>query len=345
MTMPGAQAKYQPEPPTGAAGPVTTRRRRAIGGYVLKAALGIGILTFVLSRLDLDHLWRLLSRERPAYFLAATAIYVCGQLVATYRWKLLARMVGIAGDYFEFLLYFFIGAFTNLFVPGLVGGDAARSLYLGRRRHEIGKAVASVLADRGFGLLVLIWLATVCVAILGRGIFPHSITTPVYLAGGITAIFYLAMPLFLAMTRWLPRRIAATVTLLSPYLEGRVALIPALLLSLILHLIQVAAQYVLGLGLGLTIPLYLFLLCVPTTNVLASIPVTFNGLGVREGIYVVLFGMAGVGKADAAALGLLWFAISTFAGLCASAAFIAVPAPIERQPEAEISKPPGQAVG
>jgi hypothetical protein len=65
------------------------------------------------------------------------------------------------------------------------------------------------------------------------------------------------------------------------------------------------------------------------------VPLTFNGLGVREGLYVVLFGMAGVGKADAAALGLLWFAITTFAGLCASAAFIAAPTPIEHQTPVE----------
>jgi uncharacterized membrane protein YbhN (UPF0104 family) len=191
---------------------------------------------------------------------------------------------------------------------------------------------------------VLIWLSAVTVAVLGRRVFPPAVTTPLFLIGGITALGYLLMPAVASVTRFMPRRIAATIGLVSPYLEGRMALIPALALSLVLHLLQVAAQYVLGLGLGLTVPFRLFLLCVPTTNTLASVPLTFNGLGLREGIYVVLFGMAGVGKADAAALGLLWFAITTFAGLCASAAFIAAPTPIERQPaienEAQAAPPP-----
>jgi uncharacterized membrane protein YbhN (UPF0104 family) len=179
--------------------------------------------------------------------------------------------------------------------------------------------------------MVLIWLATVTVALLGRDVFPRSVTTPIFLIGAITAVGYLLMPAVAAIKRFMPSRIGATIVLLSPYLEGRLALVPTLVLSLILHLLQVVAQYVLGLGLGLTIPFRLFLLCVPTTNTLASVPLTFNGLGLREGIYVMLFGMAGVGKADAAALGLLWFAITTLAGLCASAAFIAAPTPIERQ--------------
>ena len=328
----GAPAKHgQPAtvPPSDSGG------RRAIGGYVLKAVLGIAILSFVLSRINLKQLLHVLTRERPAYFLAATAIYVAGQMVATRRWQFLARIIGIGGGYLEYLLYFFIGAFTNLFVPGLVGGDAARALYLGRRHHEIGKAVASVVADRGFGLMVLVWLTAICVAVLGHGVFPPAVTLPIFMIGAGTFLGYLVMPAAARLEKVMPRRIASTIAMLSPYLRGRVNLIPALALSLVLHLMQVVAQYVLGLGLGLKIPAWLFLLCVPTTNTLASVPLTFNGLGVREGLYVVLFGMAAVPKADAAALGLLWFAITTFAGLCASAAFIAAPTPIERQTEVE----------
>jgi uncharacterized membrane protein YbhN (UPF0104 family) len=327
--MPSAPAEH--ESPLTAPAAARSRAHRAIGSYVLKAVLGVGILSFVLSRINVRQLLHLLTRERPAYFLAATAIYVAGQMVATCRWQMLSRMVGIVGRYLEFLLYFFIGAFTNLFVPGLIGGDAARALYLGRRQHELGKAVASVVADRAFGLLALIWLTAVCVALLGRGIFPPAITTPIFLIGASAAAGYLFMPAIAAVRKFTPRRIAAIIDLLSPYLRGRLALVPVILLSLVLHLMQVAAQYVLGLGLGLKIPLWLFILCVPTTNTLASVPLTFNGLGVREGLYVFLFGMAGVGKADAAALGLLWFATTTFAGLCASAAFVAAPSPVEQQ--------------
>src|SRR5271167_2407624 len=178
--MPGVQATHPPPSPAPAAGQ-PARAGRAIGSYVLRAALGIGILSLVLSRINLRQLLHLLTRERPAYFIAATAIYVGGQMVGACRWMLLARMIGIAAGYAELLLYYFIGAFTNLFVPGLVGGDAARALYLGRRHHEIGKAVASVVADRGFGLMVLVWLAAVTVAMLGRGVFPAAITTPIFL--------------------------------------------------------------------------------------------------------------------------------------------------------------------
>lgn len=303
-------------------------RARAIAGYVIKALLGVALLAFILSRLNRHELLGLLSHERVGYFLLGTALYVSGQAIASYRWELLARMLGVTSRYIDLLLFFFIGSFTNLFVPGLVGGDAARAVYLGRRTRQMGKSVASVLADRLVGLLALVWVSVICVATLGYGVFPREVTLPTFVIGAISLVAFLAMPLVTLLSRLVPGRVRATIELLTPYLRGRIALLPPLALSFVLHVSQVVAQYVLGIGLGLSVPFRLFLLCVPIGNLFAALPITLNGLGVREGVYIVLFGMLGVGKADATALGLLWFASTTLAGLLESAAFVVAPSPI-----------------
>jgi uncharacterized membrane protein YbhN (UPF0104 family) len=75
------------------------------------------------------------------------------------------------------------------------------------------------------------------------------------------------------------------------------------------------AQWALALGLGLEIPLRVFLLSMPIANAFASIPITLNGLGLREATYLVMLGLAGVSHGDAVALGLLWFATTALAGL------------------------------
>jgi len=81
-------------------------------------------------------------------------------------------------------------------------------------------------------------------------------------------------------------------------------------------------------GLGLAVPLSLFILCVPIANVFASLPLTLNGLGIRDSAYLVLFGMAGMRKEDAIALGLLWFAATMVGGLTGAIAFVTTPAPV-----------------
>ncbi len=69
----------------------------------------------------------------------------------------------------------------------------------------------------------------------------------------------------------------------------------------------------------------LFLFCAPIAGVFASLPLTVNGLGVREGAYLVLFALAGVGRTDAIALGLLWFVSATLGALPGVIAFVATP--------------------
>jgi hypothetical protein len=55
--------------------------------------------------------------------------------------------------------------------------------------------------------------------------------------------------------------------------------------------------------------------------------VTLNGLGVRETAYLMLFGMAGMAKSDAIALGLLWFAATVLGNLTGVVAFVLTETP------------------
>ena len=95
-------------------------------GFLVRAILGLALLTFLISHSGGKAILSLLARERVAYFAAAVALYVAGQVMSAYRWQLLAARVSIHGPFREFLAYYFIGIFTNLFVPGLVGGFSGR---------------------------------------------------------------------------------------------------------------------------------------------------------------------------------------------------------------------------
>ena len=92
----------------------------------MRAGLGVAVVAVLLWHYDPRPIFRILSREHLAYFVAAVALYIAGQAMCAYRWRLLADLLKIRGRYSEFLAYLFVGMFTNLFVPGLLGGDAAR---------------------------------------------------------------------------------------------------------------------------------------------------------------------------------------------------------------------------
>jgi glycosyltransferase 2 family protein len=322
------------EPVQTAPAEAPARRAHPYLGFALRAGLGAAVIGFLLWHYDARPVLKTFARERVVYFAATIAIYVASQVMSAYRWQLLAALLHVRGRFTEFLAYYFVGMFTNLFVPGLVGGDAARAIYLGRRHHRMGEAVASVIADRGIGLVALFWLAAAMVLAMHSTLTP-PVNNTALAVGALALLGFLAAPLLARVVHLLPRRLRRAGGIVLPYLHRPASLIPAIVLSLILQISLALCQWLLALGLGLSAPLALFLLVVPIANVFASLPVTLNGLGVRETAYLVLFGMAGIGHNDAIALGLLWFAATMLGGLVGAIAFFATPLPAPPAPAAE----------
>jgi glycosyltransferase 2 family protein len=293
--------------------------------FAIRAGLGVAVVAVLLWRYDARPIFRILSRERPAYFAAVVMLYVAGQAMCAYRWQLLAALLKVHGRYREFLAYTFVGMFTNLFVPGLLAGDAARSVYLGRRQGRMGEAIASVVADRAVGLVGLFWLAAFTAIFLNFAPIPSSVIMPTVAVGAIAFAGFLAAPLVARLIHLMPRPVRRAGGIVAPYLHHPLTLLPAIALSIVLQVTLAVGQYMLAAGLGLTAPLSLFVLCVPIANVFASLPLTLNGLGIRESAYLLLFGMAGMRKEDAIALGLLWFATTVVGGLTGAIAFATTP--------------------
>ena len=299
--------------------------RHSYRNFALRAIVGIAIVTFLVWRYDARSILKMLGRERPAYFAAAIGIYLSTLVLSAYRWRLLAAILRLDAPFTDFLAFRFIATFTNTLIPGVAGGDALRAIYLGRRTSHLGEAVASVLADRIVGLIGLFWLAAIAAILLKERGLPSVLTTPPILTGLITLALCVVSPLIIRFVQVMPSRFSRYGGFIVTYLEHRNALLAALALSVMVQSVLAVCQYLLALGIGIEAPLTLFLLFVPIAGVFASLPLTINGLGVREGAYLVLFGIAGVDRTNAIALGLLWFACTTIGALPGALAFVATP--------------------
>ncbi len=65
-------------------------------------------------------------------------IYGAVEMIATVRWQMLLRVQGIVVGWFRAAVIVMVGLFFNMFLPGLVGGDAIR-LYLLLKASRAGK--------------------------------------------------------------------------------------------------------------------------------------------------------------------------------------------------------------
>src|SRR3990172_8606624 len=184
--------------------------------FLLKAVVSLGILSFLLSRIDMAQLLRVLSSVQLSYLIIALLGYFLGQILCSVRWALLARSLGFKNPLKDFAVFYFIGMFFNLFAPSTIGGDVGRVFYLardGHRREEQQRsgaalsALISVLADRLIGLAVLVWIGAAALALFSGYALPLAVRAITFALAAGTILGWLLLPqLYRLAQRWdIPR--------------------------------------------------------------------------------------------------------------------------------------------
>jgi glycosyltransferase 2 family protein len=288
---------------------------------LVRVAVSVALLVLLFRQVEpgrvLDHL-RALS---PFFILFAAAYYAACQFLSSYRWQLFLSAKNISVPVSALFSYYLIGMFWNRFLPGAVGGDAAKAYHLYRRIGHGNIALSSVFLERFVGLLGLAILA-VCALIVGldRVIQPVVLIT----VGGSTLLFVFVIlllwwkPLFARVHKlmgrllpaWLAGRIQALYGALSSYGDHPATLVWATLLSVALQALYALYFGVVAWGLNIDIDVYYFVLFQPPVTLAMLAPISLGGLGVREVVLVVLFREVGVAAADVLAVSLTGFLLT-----------------------------------
>lgn len=93
--------------------------------------------------------------------------------------------------------------------------------------------------------------------------------------------------------------------------------------SLVYQGLHILTIYVLGLSLGIHVSLIYYFLFIPVVLAVGMIPVSLNGIGVREGAWVLLFNQVGVPAAEAFSMSVLTFMVLTFVSLAGGVFYLA----------------------
>ncbi len=255
-------------------------------------------------------------------WLTALGVYLVAQAASSLRWLMLARVLGIAGGFGRFTAYYFIGMFFNLVLPTSVGGDVVRAWYVARQAGPApaaGRRTAaalSVFIDRANGLAVLIALSCAAVAVY-RGHMEPWVSLVVAGMGTALVAGLAVLPLLLRLRGRLAvrPRLAQVLQGASLCLGHRWLMVGVTLLSLLVQLASVLQTWLVARGLGL--PLSLSYSCILTSvvSVLTLLPISVNGMGLRETGTAVLLAPLGIDTANAVTLGLLTFAVQVAASL------------------------------
>gem|GEM_PF-1539018 len=304
---------FEPQRVTGA----KPRRRHQIF-FAVQAVLSAVLAYTALHSLDWMVLGHMAARQGYIFFVVSWLLYLFITLLYTLRWQEVLRAMGHAEGFRLLVRQVFVGVFFNSFTPSMVGQDASKTYYLGRDIGYVSAGV-SVLVDKIIGLGALTVLGVAFIPLLGlrgalfQGAFMVSLLIVLVCA---LALFCPRLhverliPTFFSR-RPLGKKIVELTLRTKSLVEGAVTL-RVLVVGLTVVLVAVAVQAMIyswylkaATGSSPSFCSLCAVLCLVASVV--SVPVSVNGIGVREQAHALLLMALGVPLEAAMGLSLLQY--------------------------------------
>ena len=229
--------------------------------------------------------------------------------------------------------YYHVGLFFNNFLPANIGGDIARVVDASRYGTSKATAFSTVLMDRLVGTVALAGLALVTtLPAIDRFHLSLIYATLVgFFAMSVGVVWIVFHPALLPALERLLARIGLGG--LKPHLDdlaGRLQgfrdrrrmFMGLFLVAIVVQVSRIFVHVLVARSLGLAIPVAYFFLFVPLLAVIVSLPISLNGIGVREGAGIVLFGLVGVARAHAFALQFTTYLVALAVSLLGGMVFL-----------------------
>lgn len=291
------------------------------GKILTKATITLALLFFLAYKMDLGELVAILLSANPILILLATLVHVLSVLLSVFRWRTILVNFDIHIDFSPLAKITFIGFFFNLFLPSGIGGDFFRAYYLSKRKDRgMSTTLTTTVLERSAGLCALLVIGTLFASLENISVegipllYVFLVFITLYLLGNLM-LFHSWMHRkisFFLRKRHL-QQIEAKMELvyggLSRLLGNRSSMIMAFLLSLLIQLLAVVIVWIAALAIDIHAPFGIFLIFVPLINLSIMVPLTINGIGLRESLFYLLFSQIGFPVEMAVSLSLVTFSV------------------------------------
>lgn len=298
--------------------------------FILRIFVSLFLLALLLwlARKNFAKVLQVLSSVRLPVFILAFLLFMVAIVFMAWRLKVVLAAQRTCFSIKELFCLNLIGYFFTNFMPTSVGGDLVKAYYISKKNNKKLTAYTSVLIDRVAGMFSVAIIASVALAIMGRRIEHRFVIWSVVLLlacclafalfifnkklvkrlGRITGIARLLQALKLD----LPAQKAYTA--LTAYGTHKGLITKTLILSVAAQSVSFIGVYLLSVSLSAAVPFGKVFLAMPVIFVLCMLPVTMNGLGLREWAFVLFFS-PNVGNVIALSFALLYLAMFLLSSL------------------------------
>ncbi len=286
----------------------------------LKLLVTAGLLVWLFRNIEIRFLADIFSRFNILWLLFPLGLQFIVYALASYRWWLLLRGLGITIPYILIKPVYYVGLFFNQLLPTGIGGDAVRTYSLYKQGFDLRALAGSAIIDRLFGFFTVVCIGIIGILLNNFLFRDYDLLLPVGIIGflvitGFSLTFWsrsykLIQYLLSHFKRFSIVKFGIDIhELCHSYSRSPQLLLSVFAISIFISVIDIFVFISLGYMLQLKVPIMAYLAIIPITLLATIVPVSLGGLGVREGVLVLLLLSAGADKQSAISLTILYLPV------------------------------------
>jgi len=284
---------------------------------ILQLLISVTLLGILIYWIDLSRLWEIVINADPFYLGLAVIITTLNRILMAVKWNILLRAKGVQLSWYEVTRIYYTASFLGIFLPPTVGMDTVKVYRVSKKGSSVSDIISSIVMERLLGVIVLLVFGA-----MGGVIFLTMYTHVdfdivrvlwLFVVLTIASVSIFLLSLSKSFSRFMLKvsgrigkngkyRQKATDKLekiyrsYQLYSENRGTLMAFFGLTCLENMLPIVRPYLIAISMNAYVPLSFFFVIVPIELVLIRLPISFDGFGIREGIFfyfLTLIGLSG----------------------------------------------------
>lgn len=261
---------------------------------ILKIIVGVGVLLYLVNKIGLENINEAFLKFNILYLLPYVTVHITSFFTAAINIKFLSDRIKVI-NFRKIFRYNIISWSFGQFVPAKLG-EFSIIYYFRKEGMKFGEAAAIAVMDKAITTVAVAFIAVIGLTVYFKFFTPAFVV--IYLVLVLFGILFFDKLALMAKKHLLKgffSKFSEFIVVVEGYIKNqRAILIGNAALTFVKWMIMSIGSYYLFLGFGHEVGFINILLINSIGTIVALIPISLAGLGVRESVTVYLFTTLGV---------------------------------------------------
>lgn len=315
------------------------RKNKKIILLIIRIVVSISLIAYLIKTQlkDLSGIIKILKSSNKILLLLSLLTHVFGTWITAFRWKTLLNTQNVRLGIGTLSITVLIGQFFNNILPTSIGGDVFRTYDASKKAGiPMGTSASIILVERFSGVVSAAVYAVAALFLGFTAIGNQPVIIPIIIFFIVTIIiaFLIINPSVFKLGRIFNRfrlmrklreKLSNVYNTLTSFKKYKLVLIRVLIYSFLLQFSVILNYYLAARALGINLTLTAFIFIVPVVAIIAMIPISIGGIGLRESSIVFIMVALGVANNKAALCSLLILLMLVLVGIVGGIIYVIRP--------------------